>query len=389
MGVLDRFRLDGKVALVTGGTKGLGRAMAEALASAGASVALTGRDGSDRPRPSPGSSPRPRGARRSGIGADVAKSAEVKAMVARVLDAFGRLDILVNNAGINIRRPIEKLEEAECDRVIATNLNGPWLCCRAAAEPMRRQKWGRVINVSSTLGEVGLADRTPYCSSKGGLTLMTRTLALEWARDGINVNALCPGPFATEINRPLLDDPVAREAHAGQGPPGPLGRPGRTRPRRRLPRLRGLQLRHRRHDPGRRRLHGPVRLGRPSRVRIPQHPRGPHERIDRPGPPHRLPGRRRQGGDQAFGRAGPGRPGLRPRLLGRRDVHDQPGRRRAGPLGPVAPALGLDPGGRHQRGQRQRGDRPAGARQRPGHRRRRGGDPRAAGPSRSWSPRPA
>jgi NAD(P)-dependent dehydrogenase (short-subunit alcohol dehydrogenase family) len=217
--VLDRFRLDGKVALVTGGTKGLGRAMAEALASAGASVVLTGRT-SETAEAAAREVAQAEGARTLGLGADVSKSAEVTAMVARVLDAFGRLDILVNNAGINIRRPIEKLEESEWEQVIATNLTGPWLCCRAAVEPMRRQKWGRVINVSSTLGQVGLADRTPYCSSKGGLTLMTRTLALEWARDGINVNALCPGPFATEINRPLLDDPVAREAMQAKVPQG-------------------------------------------------------------------------------------------------------------------------------------------------------------------------
>jgi NAD(P)-dependent dehydrogenase (short-subunit alcohol dehydrogenase family) len=227
--VLDRFRLDGKVALVTGGTKGLGRAMADALASAGASIALTGRT-AETAEAAAKDLAKSEGVKTLGIGADVAKSAEVKAMVAKVLDTFGRLDVLINNAGINIRRPIERLEEAEWDQVIATNLTGPWLCCRAAIEPMRRQKWGRVINVSSTLGQVGMADRTPYSSSKGGLTLMTRTLALEWAKDGINVNALCPGPFATEINRPLLDDPVASAAMAAKVPQGRWADPAELGP---------------------------------------------------------------------------------------------------------------------------------------------------------------
>ena len=100
---------------------------------------------------------------------------------------------LVNNAGINIRGPIEELNEDDWDTVIDTNLKGPWLCCRAVAPIMKKQKWGRVINVSSMLGEISLPGRSPYASSKGGLTLLTKTLALEWAKDGINVNALCPG----------------------------------------------------------------------------------------------------------------------------------------------------------------------------------------------------
>ncbi len=158
----------------------------------------------------PTRSPQSTGQKTLGVSADVAVAEQVEAMVARVLDAFGRIDILVNNAGINIRGPIEELGESDWDAVIDTNLKGPWLCCRAVAGPMKRQKWGRVINVSSMLGEIALPGRSPYASSKGGLTLMTKTLALEWARDGINVNALCPGPFATEINTPLLNDPAAR-----------------------------------------------------------------------------------------------------------------------------------------------------------------------------------
>ncbi len=150
-------------------------------------------------------------------------------MVARVLDVLGHIDILVNNAGINIRGPIEELTEADWDAVVDTNLKGPWLCSRTVAPVMKQRKWGRVINVSSMLGEISLPGRTPYASSKGGLTMLTKTLALEWARDGINVNALCPGPFATEINTPLLNDPAARaqmEANvplARWGDPAELG----------------------------------------------------------------------------------------------------------------------------------------------------------------------
>jgi NAD(P)-dependent dehydrogenase (short-subunit alcohol dehydrogenase family) len=227
-GVMDRFRLDGRVALVTGGTKGLGLAIARALADAGADVAVSARDGGAAKRVAAELS-QANGRRTLDIAADVTVATQVHAMVGQVLETFGRIDILVNNAGINIRGPIEELDEAAWDSVIDTNLKGPWLCCRAVAVPMKAQKWGRVINVSSMLGEISMPGRTPYASSKGGLTLLTKTLALEWAQDGINVNALCPGPFATEINTPLLNDPAARaqmEANvplARWGDPAELG----------------------------------------------------------------------------------------------------------------------------------------------------------------------
>ena len=226
--VLDRFRIDGKVALVTGGSRGLGRVIGEALASAGASVTVSARQ-ADGARQAADEIASKTGRKTLGIAADVSNADQVEGMVARVIETFGRIDILVNNAGINIRNPIEQLSEADWDTVIDINLKGPWLCCRAVAAPMKRQKWGRVINVSSMLGEISMPGRSPYASSKGGLTLLTKTLALEWARDGINVNALCPGPFATEINTPLLNDPAARaqmEANvplARWGDPAELG----------------------------------------------------------------------------------------------------------------------------------------------------------------------
>jgi NAD(P)-dependent dehydrogenase (short-subunit alcohol dehydrogenase family) len=229
MGVLDQFRLDGRVALVTGGVRGLGRVIVEALASAGASVALSARQ-LDQAQSAAGAVSGVSGAKTLGLAADVTRAADVHALIARVTDTWGRLDILVNNAGINIRGPIEQLTEEDWDQVLDTNLKGPWLCCRAASGPMRKQKWGRVINVSSMLGEIALPGRTPYASSKGGLTLLTKTLALEWARDGINVNALCPGPFATEINTPLLNDPTARATMESKVPLGRWGDPAELGP---------------------------------------------------------------------------------------------------------------------------------------------------------------
>lgn len=220
MSVLDRFRLDGRVALVTGGVRGLGIAMAEALAEAGAAVAVTARcpDAAT-------AAARELGGEALGLAVDVTDRASVEAMVARVLDAHGRLDILVNNAGVNVRGAIEQLGDDDWDQVLDTNLKGPWLCCRAASEAMKRQKWGRVINLSSMLAEVSLPGRTPYASSKGGLTMLTKTLALEWAADGINVNAIAPGPFATEMNLPLLNDPEVRATFQAKIPLGRWGEP--------------------------------------------------------------------------------------------------------------------------------------------------------------------
>ncbi len=222
--VLDRFSLAGKTALVTGGSRGLGRRIAVALAQAGARVVVTARS-LETAQDAARSIAAETQSAALGVALDVTVSAQVEETVARVLDWSARLDVLVNNAGINIRGPIETLAEADWDAVIDANLKGPWLCCRAAARAMKSQKWGRVINVSSMLGEISLPFRTPYASSKGGLTLLTKTLALEWAKDGINVNALCPGPFATEINTALLADPAARAEMEANIPLGRWGDP--------------------------------------------------------------------------------------------------------------------------------------------------------------------
>jgi NAD(P)-dependent dehydrogenase (short-subunit alcohol dehydrogenase family) len=227
--VLDCFRLDGKVALVTGGSRGLGEVFTSALASAGARVALTSRS-LEQAEQQAGALRSDHGAEALGLASDVTKPGAADDTVAAVLDRFGRLDILVNNAGVNVRGPIEQLRDQDWDLVLDTNLKGPWLFCRAVAGPMKRQKWGRVVNVSSMLGKVSMPGRTPYASGKAGLTLLTKTLALEWAAHGINVNALCPGPFATEINIPLLNDPAARAQIEANVPLGRWGDPAELGP---------------------------------------------------------------------------------------------------------------------------------------------------------------
>ena len=229
MSFLDRFKLDGRVALVTGGARGFGRVIGDILAEAGASVALTSRDLSHAV-PVAATIAQTYGVRTLGLAADVSIKADVDAMIAATLDTFGRIDILINNAGINIRGPIETLGEDDWDKVVDINLKGPWLCCRAVAPIMKSQKWGRVVNVSSILGEISMPGRSPYASSKGGLTLLTKTLALEWASSGINVNSLCPGPFMTEINTALLNDPVAAAAMVAKIPMGRWGDPAEIGP---------------------------------------------------------------------------------------------------------------------------------------------------------------
>ncbi len=222
--VLDRFRLDGKVALVTGGSRGLGYVIAEALSSAGAAVALSSRTAEPAKRAAE-SIAKATGRDVVGLAADVTAAANVESMIERVLQSFGRIDILVNNAGINVRGPIEDLREDDWDAVIDTNLKGPWLCCRAVAPAMKRQKWGRVINVSSMLGEIALPGRTPYASSKGGHTMLTKTLALEWAPFNVNVNAIGPALVITEGTIHIKNNPELAEKYRKTIPLGRLAEP--------------------------------------------------------------------------------------------------------------------------------------------------------------------
>ena len=220
--VLDLFRLDGRRALVTGGHKGLGLVMSRALAEAGADVAIASRS-LDACRQAADQVAAATGRRTAAFALDVTSGSAVAEGADEIDRAFGPIDILVNNAGVNARGNVQDLTEADWDSVIDTNLKGPFLCARAFGPPMCARGWGRVINLASILGVVALGGRAPYASSKAGVINLTKVLALEWAAQGVTVNAIGPGPFATDMNLPLLNDPVKYQAFVQKIPMGRWG----------------------------------------------------------------------------------------------------------------------------------------------------------------------
>lgn len=208
------FDLTGRVALVTGGSKGLGTAMAEGLASAGADVVLVSRKEQDVAEVAQRIASE-YGHQAVGLGGDVSKPEDVQRIVAATIEKFGKIDILINNAGINIRGPIDEVTYEQFRQVQQVNVDGLWLCTREVVPHMKQRKYGRIINMASTLGVVGLANRTPYTSSKGAVVQMTRGLGLEFAPFGITCNAICPGPFLTPMNEPIADTEEAKKFIVG------------------------------------------------------------------------------------------------------------------------------------------------------------------------------
>jgi len=211
---IKQFYLHGKTAIITGGSKGLGLAMAAGLASAGAQIMLVNRN------PNEGIAAANEletdyGVKVKSFSADITKPDQASAMVEATLDHFGSVDILINSAGINIHGPIDELSPDDFNRVMEVNVTGTWLSCKAVTPQLKKQSRGSIINMASTLGLVGLANRTPYASSKGAIVQMTRALALELAPFNINVNAICPGPFLTEMNIPIADTPEAKNFIVG------------------------------------------------------------------------------------------------------------------------------------------------------------------------------
>src|SRR5262249_870244 len=222
MPVLERFRLDGKTALVTGGARGLGKTMATALAEAGADIALAGRSretGDAAAKEIAAATGRTVRA----FAADGTIAADGQRLHAGGAAACGRGASLNNNAATNLRRTPDQLSEADWDNVVDTNLKGPFLCTKAFAPAMIKKGWGRVVNLASIMSVVALPGRTPYASSKAGVLGLTRVWALEWAGKGVTCNAICPGPFATDMNRQLLNDPTAYQQFVANIPMGRWG----------------------------------------------------------------------------------------------------------------------------------------------------------------------
>lgn len=211
---ISQFRLDGQTAIVTGGSKGLGLAIAAGLASAGAKVMLVSRNGEQAIAAAEEISDCYE-VDAFGHAADVTDEKAVQQLQQAAMIRWRRVDILVNSAGINIRGPIDELTAEQFDEVMRINVTGTWNACKAVIPDMKKAKYGRIINLASTLGVVGLANRTPYASSKGAVVQMTRALGLELAPFGVTCNAICPGPFLTEMNIPIADSEEAKKFIVG------------------------------------------------------------------------------------------------------------------------------------------------------------------------------
>jgi len=215
--------LEGKVAIVTGAGRGLGRAMAVALADAGADVALAAR--SKNQLEAAAAEVERRGRRAIAVPTDVTDADAVQQLVDATLDGLGRLDILVNNSGVLDSVPLLEQEPEAWDRVLSTNLRGTYLATRAAGARMVEQGSGKVVNIASNFAFTGVANHAAYCASKAAVVAFTRAMAVEWARHGVQVNALAPGYFATDMNAGLRADPDALAKVLRAVPARRMGRP--------------------------------------------------------------------------------------------------------------------------------------------------------------------
>jgi len=219
--ILDRFRLDGKTALVTGGTRGIGRAIVEGFTEAGADVAVVSR----APNSELAEAVTSMGRRYLHHSADLSDRNQTRKVVSTVIEAMGGLDILVNNSGVIPRSPAEEFTEDDWDATIEVNLSATFLLCQEAGKYMIQNGKGKIINTASILAFQGGINVLAYTASKHGITGLTKTLANEWASKGINVNAIAPGYIVTGLTAALEQDPVRGKNILNRIPTGRWGQP--------------------------------------------------------------------------------------------------------------------------------------------------------------------
>jgi NAD(P)-dependent dehydrogenase (short-subunit alcohol dehydrogenase family) len=219
----EEFDLTGKVAIVTGAGRGLGYHFSLALAKYGADVVVCSRTGSELEKVAADVEQLGRRALIQSL--DLRNIKSIQPMIDETVKAFGRIDILVNNAGINRPQLALEVTEENWDLVIDTNLKGLFFCAQAAGQVMSHQRKGKIINISSDAGTVGLPRRAAYCASKGGVNLLTKVLAIEWAEYHINVNAIAPAFIETPLTQPMFKEKGFREYVLGNTPLGRVGKP--------------------------------------------------------------------------------------------------------------------------------------------------------------------